>query len=80
VLDSGAVLGAAQGNRRARAAIRVAREHGDELVVPAVVIAEVVRGRDPTNAHVGRVLKAEHHHGPAVALPRCSSGRPSSVP
>ena len=58
VLDSGAVLAAAKGNLRARAAVRIARERGDYLVVPAVVVAEVVRGRGPTDVLVDRALKA----------------------
>lgn len=58
VLDAGAILGAARGSQRARAAIRVAREHGDDLVVPAVVVAEVVRGNGPTDVQVDRALKA----------------------
>lgn len=58
VLDSGAVLGAARGGQRARAAIRVARERGDDLVVPALVVAEVVRGKDQTDAQLDRALKA----------------------
>ena len=58
VLDSGAVLAAAKGNLRARAAVRIARERGDGLVVPAVVVAEVVRGRGPTDVLVDRALKA----------------------
>ncbi|MHB1447211.1 MAG: PIN domain-containing protein [Acidimicrobiales bacterium] len=58
VLDAGAVLGAARGNQRARAAILVARKRGDDLVVPAVVVAEVVRGKGPTDVQVDRALKA----------------------
>jgi predicted nucleic acid-binding protein len=57
VLDAGAVLGAAHGSQRARGAIRVAREHDDDVVVPAVVVAEVVRGRHATDARVDRELK-----------------------
>jgi hypothetical protein len=38
--------------------MRVAREHGDDLVVPAVVVAEVVRGKTATDALVDRALKA----------------------
>ncbi|HEX7355027.1 MAG TPA: PIN domain-containing protein [Mycobacteriales bacterium] len=57
VLDAGAVLGAAHGSQRARAAIRVARERGDDLVVPAVVVAEVVRGKTSTDVNVDRALK-----------------------
>lgn len=57
VLDAGAILGAAQGNERARVAIRVARAHGDDLVAPAVVVAEVVRGIQRTDVLIDRLLK-----------------------
>jgi predicted nucleic acid-binding protein len=58
VLDAGAVLGAAHGSVRARGAIRIARERQDDLVVPAAVVAEVVRGRRHTDPLVDRELKA----------------------
>jgi predicted nucleic acid-binding protein len=47
----------ANGDARARARVQAARAAGDELVIPAVVLAEVTRGR-PTDAPVNRVIKA----------------------
>ena len=57
VLDSGAVIGLARSDLRARAALAAAHEAGAEIVVPAVVVAETVRGA-ARDAPVNRVLKA----------------------
>lgn len=39
------------------AAIRVARDHGDEIVVPSVVVAQSIRG-GPRDAPIHRLLHA----------------------
>lgn len=57
ILDAGAVIGLSRGQVRARAALAAALEAGAEVSVPAVVVAETVRGR-PADAAVNRVLKA----------------------
>jgi predicted nucleic acid-binding protein len=57
VVDSGAVIALARGDARARAVLAAAWEARAEVVVPAVVVAETVRGRAP-DAAVNRVLKA----------------------
>jgi len=58
ILDSGAVLALARHDARARAALVAAWDVGAEVVVPAVVVAETVRGNGPRNAPVNRVLSA----------------------
>jgi predicted nucleic acid-binding protein len=58
ILDSGAVFALAKLDVRARAALASAWEHGWDVVVPAVVVAETVRGNGPRDAPVNRVLKA----------------------
>src|SRR5579871_4723385 len=58
ILDSGAVLALARQEPRARAALAAAWEAGGEVVVPAVVVAETVRGSGPRDAPVNRVLSA----------------------
>ena len=57
ILDTGAVLGFIRGDARVAAAIRVARDHGDEIVVPSVVVAQSIRG-GPRDAHIHRLLHA----------------------
>lgn len=57
ILDAGAVLGLSRADVRARAALAAALEAGAEMSVPAVVVAETVRGAS-TDAPVNRVLKA----------------------
>lgn len=57
VLDSGAVLGVAHKSVRSVTALKEARERGDDVVVPAVVIAETVRG-ERADPRLDRVLKA----------------------
>ncbi|MEW6153559.1 MAG: PIN domain-containing protein [Actinomycetota bacterium] len=57
ILDAGAVIGLSRADVRARAALTAALEAGAEVSVPAVVVAETVRG-GPADAPVNRVLKA----------------------
>ncbi len=58
ILDSGAVLALAAHDRRARAVLERAWELAVPVIVPAVVLAEVVRGSGPRDAGVNRVVKA----------------------
>ncbi len=57
ILDAGAVIGLSRADVRARAALAAALEAGAEVSVPAVVVAETVRGGS-ADAPVNRVLKA----------------------
>lgn len=57
ILDSGAVIALSRNDQRARAALAAAWEAGVDVAVPAVVLAETVRGT-PKDAPVNRVLKA----------------------
>ncbi len=57
ILDTGAVIGLSRAEVRARAALAAALEVGADVSVPAVVVAETVRG-GPADAPVNRVLKA----------------------
>lgn len=57
ILDSGAVIALSRNHRRARAVLTAAREAGVEVTVPAVVVAETVRG-SAADAPVNRVLEA----------------------
>jgi predicted nucleic acid-binding protein len=56
ILDAGAVIGLSCADARARAALAAALEAGADVSVPAVVVAETVRGGP--DAPVSRVLKA----------------------
>lgn len=58
ILDSGAVIALARRDQRARAALTAAWEVGAEVVLPAVVVAETVRGDGPRDAAVNRVVAA----------------------
>lgn len=58
ILDSGAVIALSRRDDRARAALAAAWEVGAEVSVPAVVVAETVRGSGPRDAPVNRVLAA----------------------
>jgi predicted nucleic acid-binding protein len=58
ILDSGAVIALARGDQKARAFVARAVEAGAEVLVPAVVVAETVRGRGPRDAPVNRVIAA----------------------
>ena len=66
ILDSGAVLALARQDVRARAALTAAWEAGADVVVPAVVVAETVRGHGPRDAPVNRVLSAVGNVAPAT--------------
>lgn len=57
ILDTGAVIGFARGNARVAGHIRIAVDRGDEVVVPAVVVAQAIRG-GPRDAPVHRLLNA----------------------
>jgi predicted nucleic acid-binding protein len=57
ILDAGAVIALARTDLRARAALAAALEAGAEVSIPAVVVAETVRGA-AADAPVNRVLKA----------------------
>ncbi len=57
ILDSGAVIGLARGDQRARAHLARALGLGVPVEIPVVVVAETVRGA-PADAPVNRVLKA----------------------
>jgi predicted nucleic acid-binding protein len=57
ILDSGAVIALSRNDDRARAALAAAREAGAEVSIPAVVVAETVRG-SAKDATVNRVIKA----------------------
>lgn len=59
VLDTGAVLAFVRGNGRVAAAIQTAREHGDDVIVPTVVVAQVIRGGS-REAPVHRLLRSVH--------------------
>ena len=57
ILDSGAVIAFARGDARVAAPMRIAADRGDEVVVPAVVVAQTIRG-GARDAPVNRLLKA----------------------
>ncbi|CAN5720159.1 hypothetical protein BH20ACT2_BH20ACT2_19950 [soil metagenome] len=57
ILDAGAVIALSRSDVRARAALTAAVEVGAEVSIPAVVVAETIRGA-ATDAPVNRVLKA----------------------
>ena len=57
ILDSGAVIALSRDDPRARAVLRAAWEAGVEVSIPAVVLAETVRGA-AADAPVNRVARA----------------------
>lgn len=57
ILDAGAVIALSRSDVRARAALVAAVEAGAEVSIPAVVVAETVRGA-ATDAPGNRVVKA----------------------
>jgi predicted nucleic acid-binding protein len=57
ILDAGAVIDAAAGRQRTLAVIAAAREEGVRVLVPAVVVAETVRGSGPRDARVNLLLR-----------------------
>jgi predicted nucleic acid-binding protein len=60
------VIALGRQDARARAALTAAWEAGAEVVVPAVVVAETVRGHGPRDAAINRVLNAVGHVAPAT--------------
>lgn len=58
ILDSGAVIALSRRDDRARAALAAAWEVGAQVSIPAVVVAETVRGSGPRDAAVNRVITA----------------------
>lgn len=56
VLDAGAVIALACGDRRVRALLDAAQRRGAAVVVPASVLAETVRGNGPRDAAVNLVV------------------------
>lgn len=70
ILDSGAVIALSRGDQRARAFLARALELRAPVEIPAVVVAETVRG-GPRDAPVNRVLKAVG----AISETRESHGR-----
>lgn len=73
ILDSGAVIALSRHDQRARAAIAAALEAGAEVLVPAVVVAETVRG-SAKDAPVNRVLKAAGSVVPATEASARTAG------
>ena len=58
ILDSGAVLALARHDPGVRAAFAAAIGDAVKVLVPAVVVAETVRGDGPRDAAINRVLNA----------------------
>jgi predicted nucleic acid-binding protein len=56
VLDAGAVIALARGNLAVRRFINEAARAQTPVLVPAVVVAETIRGRGPRDAPVERAL------------------------
>lgn len=59
ILDSGAVIAVQRGNRLVDAHIATAAARGEDVVVPAVVVAECIRG-GTADAPIHRLLHASH--------------------
>ncbi len=57
ILDAGAVIALSRADVRARAALAAALEAGADISIPAVVVAETVRGV-AADAPVNRIVKA----------------------
>lgn len=57
ILDAGAVIALSRADQRARAALAAALEAGADVSIPAVVVAETVRGV-AADAPVNRIVKA----------------------
>lgn len=66
ILDSGAVIALAREEGRARAALAAAWEVGADVVVPAVVVAETIRGYGAREAPVNRLLNRIGNVAPAT--------------
>lgn len=57
ILDSGAIIGLARGDHRARTFLARALEMDATIEIPAVVVAETIRG-GPRDAPIHRILKS----------------------
>lgn len=57
ILDAGAVLAAAQRDRRVRALLEVAWQEGVPVVIPPIVVTQVIRG-GARDAEANRLLHA----------------------
>jgi predicted nucleic acid-binding protein len=66
ILDSGAVIAAAAGRDRALAVLAAAYRRDVPVVVPAVVVAETVRGSGPRDAPVNMLLRGVSEIAPAT--------------
>jgi predicted nucleic acid-binding protein len=55
ILDSGAVIAFARGNPKVAAFLRLARQRDEDIVLPAVVIAETVRD-GATDARINQLI------------------------
>ena len=71
ILDSGALLGLASDSQRCLAIAKWARANGFPLIVPAVVIAEVVRG-GPSDARINSALKEARQTSTTPRHGRCA--------
>jgi hypothetical protein len=56
IVDSGAIIAVARGDSRVAGYIAAATKRGDEVVVPAVAVAQTIRG-GPRDAPIYRLLK-----------------------
>lgn len=57
ILDAGAIIDAATSRTRTLVALKAARDEGAEVIVPAVVVAETVRGAGPRDARGNLILR-----------------------
>lgn len=75
VLDAGVVISLARGDERWRNRLRVMRSKGAQIVVPAVVVAETVRGKGPRDAPVNHVLASVDQVVPLAEAVARDAGR-----
>lgn len=75
ILDASAVIALAKGQKHARSLLAAAIAAGSEVVVPAVVIAETVRGHGARDAPVNRVLSSVHRILPLQESTARAAGR-----
>jgi hypothetical protein len=71
ILDSGALLGIASDDQRCLAIAKWARRNGFPLVIPAVVVAETVRG-GPSDARINSALKEARQVATTPRQGRCA--------
>ena len=74
ILDSGAVIALARKDLRTSAIVQRAIDARHEVLVPAVVIAETIRGHGPRDAPVNRVLNAIGASFPTDESPARTAG------